>query len=111
MTTKPMTRSERNILVEHGPYKLRPDGVIEDREGVSLTNCRPNPAAEMIHTGDALTVLRTLPAASVQVCVTSPPYWGVGLPDASQVAGATFGWRFVMRAQRARKREGYGIRD
>ena len=28
-------------------------------------------------TGDALTVLRTLPSASVQVCVTSPPYWGL----------------------------------
>lgn len=31
----------------------------------------------MIHTGDALTVLRTLPSASVQCCVTSPPYWGL----------------------------------
>lgn len=31
----------------------------------------------MIHTGDALTVLRTLPAESVQCCVTSPPYWGL----------------------------------
>jgi DNA modification methylase len=30
-----------------------------------------------IHTGDALTVLRTLPDASVQCCVTSPPYWGL----------------------------------
>jgi DNA modification methylase len=28
-----------------------------------------------IHCGDALTVLRTLPADSVQCCVTSPPYW------------------------------------
>jgi DNA modification methylase len=31
----------------------------------------------MIHTGDSLTVLQTLPAASVQCCVTSPPYWGL----------------------------------
>jgi DNA modification methylase len=31
----------------------------------------------VLHTGDALTVLRTLPAASVQCCVTSPPYWGL----------------------------------
>lgn len=30
-----------------------------------------------IHTGDALAVLRTLPAESVQCCVTSPPYWGL----------------------------------
>lgn len=31
----------------------------------------------VIHAGDALTVLRTLPADSVQCCVTSPPYWGL----------------------------------
>lgn len=27
--------------------------------------------------GDALTVLRTLPAESVDCCITSPPYWGL----------------------------------
>ncbi len=31
----------------------------------------------MIHQGDALTVLRTLAEASVNCCVTSPPYWGL----------------------------------
>lgn len=31
----------------------------------------------MIHHGDALAVLRTLPDASVQCCVTSPPYYGL----------------------------------
>lgn len=31
----------------------------------------------IIHTGDALEVLRTLPNQYVQVCVTSPPYWGL----------------------------------
>jgi DNA modification methylase len=31
----------------------------------------------VIHTGDALSVLRTMPDASVQCCVTSPPYWGL----------------------------------
>jgi len=30
-----------------------------------------------ILTGDALTVLRTLPDESAQCCVTSPPYWGL----------------------------------
>ena len=30
-----------------------------------------------IHVGDALEVLRGLPAGSVQCCVTSPPYWGL----------------------------------
>jgi DNA modification methylase len=31
----------------------------------------------MIHHGDALEVLRTMPEASVQCCVTSPPYYGL----------------------------------
>ena len=30
-----------------------------------------------IHTGDALTVLRSMPAGEVQTCVTSPPYYGL----------------------------------
>lgn len=30
-----------------------------------------------LHHGDALTVLRTMPAESVHCCVTSPPYWGL----------------------------------
>jgi DNA modification methylase len=30
-----------------------------------------------LHLGDCLAVLRTLPAASVQCCVTSPPYFGL----------------------------------
>ena len=31
----------------------------------------------MMHVGDCLEVLRSLPDASVQCCVTSPPYWGL----------------------------------
>jgi len=31
----------------------------------------------VIHCGDSLEVLRTLPDTSVQCCVTSPPYWGL----------------------------------
>jgi site-specific DNA-methyltransferase (cytosine-N4-specific) len=30
-----------------------------------------------ILTGDALAMLKTLPAVSAQMCVTSPPYWGL----------------------------------
>ena len=30
-----------------------------------------------IHLGDALTVLRGLPAGMARTCVTSPPYWGL----------------------------------
>jgi DNA modification methylase len=30
-----------------------------------------------LYNGDALTVLRDLPDESVQMCVTSPPYWGL----------------------------------
>ena len=36
-----------------------------------------------LYCGDALTVLQTLPGASVQCVVTSPPYWGLrdyGIP-------------------------------
>ena len=29
-----------------------------------------------VHCGDALAVLRAMPEASVDMCVTSPPYWG-----------------------------------
>jgi len=35
------------------------------------------PAKQQIVEGDCLEVLRTLPAKSVQCCVTSPPYWGL----------------------------------
>jgi site-specific DNA-methyltransferase (adenine-specific)/site-specific DNA-methyltransferase (cytosine-N4-specific) len=31
----------------------------------------------VIHVGDCLRVLRSLPAESAQACVTSPPYWGL----------------------------------
>jgi DNA modification methylase len=62
-----------------------------------------------IETGDCLEVLRTLPAASVQCCVTSPPYFGlrdyghggqIGLeptPD-EYVAKLTNVFRWVRRA-------------
>ncbi len=35
------------------------------------------PSDSQILTGDSLEVLPTLPAESVQCCVTSPPYWGL----------------------------------
>ena len=41
-----LTQDHRDVLAEHGPYKLREDGVVEDCNGASLTNCRPNAAAE-----------------------------------------------------------------
>ena len=31
----------------------------------------------LIHQGDALAVLKTLPDQSVHCCITSPPYWGL----------------------------------
>lgn len=30
-----------------------------------------------LHTGDAITILKTLPDESIQMCVTSPPYYGL----------------------------------
>jgi len=41
-----LTDAHLEVIVAHGPYKLREDGVIEDSEGASLTNCRPTPGAE-----------------------------------------------------------------
>lgn len=35
------------------------------------------PGSLQVLTGDSLAILRTLPAESVQCCVTSPPYWGL----------------------------------
>jgi hypothetical protein len=52
-----LTADHREVLAGHGPYKLRPDGVIEDNEGVSLTNCRPNSVAEECEWDRALVAL------------------------------------------------------
>jgi len=41
-----LTDSHKEVIRGHGPYTLRPDGIIEDCNGASLTNCRPIPAAE-----------------------------------------------------------------
>ena len=30
-----------------------------------------------LYTGDCIEVLQTIPAESVQTCITSPPYWGL----------------------------------
>lgn len=52
---------------------------------------------EIIH-GEALTVLRTLPDASVQCCVTSPPYWGLrdyGVPG--QLGGEATPAEYIAR--------------
>lgn len=41
-----LTPTHRAFIADHGPYKLRKNGVIEDRNGVSMTNCRPTDAAK-----------------------------------------------------------------
>lgn len=62
----------------------------------------------MIHQGDALSVLRSLPDESAQMCCTSPPYWGLrdyGVPGqlglektpAEYVAGMVAVFREVRR--------------
>ena len=48
----------------------------------AVSPARQHPGAGMtaggtVLVGDALAVLRTLPAQSVQMCCTSPPYWGL----------------------------------
>ena len=44
--------------------------------------------------GDALTMLRTLPDASVHCCVTSPPYYG--LRDTVRRPGSVVIWRAII---------------
>ncbi|GAI04115.1 unnamed protein product, partial [marine sediment metagenome] len=36
-----------------------------------------DPTGNKIYNGDALAVLKTLPDESVQMCMCSPPYWGL----------------------------------
>jgi DNA modification methylase len=38
-----------------------------------------------VHCGDALTVLSSMPTATVDMCVTSPPYWGHRIYDSGGV--------------------------
>lgn len=45
------------------------------------------PQRSIIYEGDALTVLRRIPASSVQCVVTSPPYWGLRDYDSAEQIG------------------------
>ncbi len=48
------------------------DALIDTQSGIAATTCDLQ-----VLTGDSLLVLPTLPAESIQCCVTSPPYWGL----------------------------------
>src|SRR4051812_44457599 len=48
-----------------------------DRLATPKESRSADPSQSRIIVGDALTVLRALPADSIQCCVTSPPYWGL----------------------------------
>jgi DNA modification methylase len=54
----------------------------------------------MIHQGDALTVLRTLPDESVQCCITSPPYWGLRDYGTASWEGGDAGCQHTQRMAR-----------
>ena len=41
-----------------------------------MTPYYESPEGQIFH-GDVLTVLKQMPDESVQMCVTSPPYWGL----------------------------------
>ena len=41
-----MTRKQRELLAELGPYTLRKDGAVIDTNGVALCSLRPNASAE-----------------------------------------------------------------
>ena len=61
-----LTESHLAVLTEHGPYTLRQDGAIADREGATLTNCRPTPAAEETEWDRALCAVLNEVAAAKQ---------------------------------------------
>jgi hypothetical protein len=62
-----LTPDHREVLAELGPYTLRPDGVIEDCNGASLTNCRPNAGAEACEWDRALVAVLNAVAENVDV--------------------------------------------
>jgi hypothetical protein len=42
-----MTKDQRELIAEHGPYTLSEDGILLDRDGISLAfSMRPNTASE-----------------------------------------------------------------
>jgi hypothetical protein len=41
-----MTKAQRELIAEHGPYTLGSDGMVADRDGMSLAFMRVNPASE-----------------------------------------------------------------
>ena len=43
---KPMTKEQKSIVAEMGPYTLRKDGAVIDTNGVALCSLRPNERAE-----------------------------------------------------------------
>ncbi len=61
-----LTESHRTVLTEHGPYELREDGAIVDRDGITLTNCRPTPAAEETEWDRALVAVLNEVATATQ---------------------------------------------
>lgn len=52
-----LTETHREVLATHGPYTLRDDGVIVDRNGMFLTDCRPNAGSEECDWDRALVAL------------------------------------------------------
>ncbi|HEX4444773.1 MAG TPA: site-specific DNA-methyltransferase [Galbitalea sp.] len=66
-------------------YDLRP-AVIKDKWGESFLGFEHDPVADplLLH-GDAMQVLKDLPAASVDFIMTSPPYWGQRQYDADGI--------------------------
>jgi DNA modification methylase len=70
----------------------------------------------LIHTGDALAVLKRLDSETIQTCVTSPPYWGLrdygtakwkgGEPDCDHTRKVTPGTASIAKSTLGRNRDG-----
>lgn len=41
-----LTDHYRSVIDAHGPYALRKDGVLLDRDGIALCSLRPHPESE-----------------------------------------------------------------
>jgi DNA modification methylase len=65
------------------PHRWRLGGRLELAQGparparITETPVGQDAVTFEIRQGDALALLRAMPDASVQACVTSPPYWGL----------------------------------
>ncbi len=72
---------QRMRAEKHELASAQPSGGISSNQGLTLvessTNSQATRETNRIYHGDALTILRTLPSESVDMVMSSPPYWAL----------------------------------